>query len=280
MIEYASKSDISAIVRLWSESFGDAEDYIKFFADRHSAPCLLYKSGGEAASMLYLLGGSVRIGGSEYSAKYIYAACTAAKHRGKGYMGELIRFALAGSAQAGDGFVCLVPGEKSLFDYYDSLGFITAFRKRIFTADTDKLKALTAGVPVKSGEPDFEKLSALRNSLCGDAFLWDAEALGYAFAENELCSGSSLCLPDNSGYALLRGDTITEAFALPESMNSLIALICAESDSGLSEIRAFNALPAFEPVQTVDNAMLYPLSSAAKAAASKINDAYFGLTLE
>lgn len=279
MIEYASKNDLAAVYRLWGESFGDGEEYINFFISGHNAPCLLYKTDGGAVSMFYLLSGNVRIGAELFPSKYIYAACTAKAHRSRGYMGELIKFAFDEGKKSDDGFVCLVPSEKSLFDYYSKSGFITAFRKYELTVKMDELADFSADVCAKEGVPDFEKITALRSEICGDAFLWNSSAIRYAFEENEFCGGKNLCLDDNSAYALLRGDRVTELCARPESLRAIAKLIVSYGNSTEYSINSIYPLP-LGSCAAVNNAMLYPLNSFAASAASKITDAYFGLALE
>ncbi len=280
MIEYASEKDLSAILQLWNECFGDDEKYIRFFLDGHRAPCIIYRQGGEAVSMLFLLSGSVRIDGELYRAEYIYAACTATAHRGKGYMGELIKFAKEQGAKAGVSFICLVPSEKSLFDYYARFGFVTAFKKQIVRVKRDKLQALACHEQVECVLPDFKKLTDLRNSLCNDAFLWSSQALEYAFSENEFCGGKNLCVSDFSGYAILRDDKLIEAFYLPESLLELLKLILSFSKEESFEISGPCGSLDFADAVAVDNAMLCPLNGLAALAASIIKDAYLGLALE
>ena len=280
MIEYASHNDMPAIINLWQEAFADSVDYIKFYTDRHSDPCLLYKYNGETVAMLYLMSGFVRIDGDVFPSKYIYAACTARQYRGRGYMSELIQFAFQESKKKGDGFVCLVPGDKSLFEYYSRMGFITAFNRQMIHLDRDQLDAIAAETPAVRGEPDFGALARLRNYMCKDAFLWSADAIMYAFEENEFCGGKNLCLFDNTAYAIVREKKIIELCYLPESFPAIVRLILDNSKANSFNIYIPSVSVAFVDSEVQSNAMLYPLSLAAANAVPKITDAYFGLALD
>jgi predicted acetyltransferase len=80
--------------------------------------------------MLFLLDGSLRCGGEQTRSGYIYAACTAPEHRGKGYMSALLNGADDIARRQGKEFLCLVPSEQSLFEYYARFGYLSSFKTK------------------------------------------------------------------------------------------------------------------------------------------------------
>lgn len=108
-------SDKAIITALWQESFGDSEEEIRLFLEnvRH-AECLVDEEAGEAAAMLFLVDCCLHL----KKGKYIYAACTAARHRGKGYMTKLLEYCIVHEQ-----LLCLIPGDDGLVKYYEQRGF-------------------------------------------------------------------------------------------------------------------------------------------------------------
>lgn len=108
--------DKSKIVELWKEAFGDSEEDICFFADNvKDSLCLGIIEQGSLVSMLYLV--DCYINGKRGS--YVYAACTAKRFQGKGYMTALLKNAY----EAANGFLCLIPADENLVEYYKRRGF-------------------------------------------------------------------------------------------------------------------------------------------------------------
>lgn len=106
--------DKEAIIKLWSEVFGDSVEEITFFIDNvKNAKCLMLFDKGKAASMMYLV--DCKITDKSYS--YIYAACTLPEYRDRGFMTELIDFCFQQGLD-----VCLIPASDSLIDYYAKRG--------------------------------------------------------------------------------------------------------------------------------------------------------------
>ncbi len=68
IIRLSHKNDISGIISLWSESFGDSEEEIMFFIKNKYIPenTLVAELNGEIASVLFLLDGKMCIKGVDY----------------------------------------------------------------------------------------------------------------------------------------------------------------------------------------------------------------------
>jgi len=114
MIKFSdNKNDI---VSLWRDAFGDSEEDILFFIENaKNAQCLMSFDGEKAVSMLYLVDCFI----SGRKGKYIYAACTSKAYEGRGEMSALLEH----SKVLGYGFICLIPANERLIDYYKKRGF-------------------------------------------------------------------------------------------------------------------------------------------------------------
>ncbi len=112
-----SIADKKQIIMLWQEAFGDPEDEIAFFIDNvKNARVCSYIENGRLISMFYLVKCIV----NEREGEYLYAACTAKSHRGMGYFTKLLDKA----AKNGIGFICLIPANEKLVEFYNERGFL------------------------------------------------------------------------------------------------------------------------------------------------------------
>lgn len=136
--EKAKKNDLSALTGLWHRCFGDSEasiwefwkifDQISVFIAREKAPvamlCALpvtfFDECGEA-----------------YQASYLYAICTDANYRGRGICANLMSYAEEWLKKEGNAFAFLTPASEGLFDFYQKLGYQTAFYHSRFTVVAD-----------------------------------------------------------------------------------------------------------------------------------------------
>jgi len=128
MLRMANTADLSGIILLWQEAFGDSEQAVRFFF-RSFPNCLSYvaEEDGAVVSMVHAL---PQICSPDIPAAYIYAVATAKTHRGKGLCRRLM--AHAEKDLKARGFACcvLTPGEPGLYAYYENLGYRTAFARR------------------------------------------------------------------------------------------------------------------------------------------------------
>lgn len=128
MLRPATKSDLPGIIALWQEAFGDSPEAVSYFFQ--SFPnCLSYvaEENGAVTAMVHALPQTLS---PDTPAAYVYAVATRRSHRGKGLCRELMAFAEADLHARGFACAVLTPGEQSLFDYYERLGYKTAFTRR------------------------------------------------------------------------------------------------------------------------------------------------------
>ena len=200
----ASKDDIGELTDLWQTCFGDDDDYIGAFMRSRFVPehTLIGREDGKICSALYLLDGKVRIAGEAFDAAYLYAACTHPDFRSRGYMGELLCSAESLCRDSGLDYICLVPAEDSLFDYYSRFGYRPAFEEKLLKIDRSHLELIADG-NAEIEELTAENMQTVRNAcLCGiDCFVWDIDALQYAIDENANAGCKSVAA-SSSGRAL------------------------------------------------------------------------------
>ena len=128
MIRFAKEKDREDIIRLWHSVFGDDKTSINNYLDKYLDCVLLYITDDKIIGMLSLL--PLQYKG--VAGKYVYAVATEPSFRGRGVATELIQYCY------GENFLLLVPAEKSLFNYYERLGFkaICSFeRKEYFSTE-------------------------------------------------------------------------------------------------------------------------------------------------
>lgn len=286
MIRLSVNNDREGIISLWQEAFGDSKDEINVFLKNKYFPddTLIYEIDGEIASMLFLLDGDMCIEGKDYPSYYLYAACTAKKHRGKGLMAALLEFAKEISGARNKYFICLMPAEKSLFNFYERFGYKSLFKYKLLTVDREEIES-DCDFSISDEENIIVNFFEIRKRAFEkfDYFKWDSKAINFAFEHNKLYSGG--CLRNRKGYLLYSQSTngiiVKEnTFAEPEFKAALKKLfdfsvtpkitirlpVCYDVAIGKSEI--------------VDCAMLTALNKNAEKLMNKMKNPYLGLTLD
>lgn len=285
MIRFSVESDIKQILSLWNEAFGDSEDEIMFFLNSRYQPenTLIYDIDGEVASMLFLLEGDMCINGADYPSYYLYAACTARKHRGRGCMASLLDFAKNTAESRGYYFICLKPGEESLFKFYEKHGYKTVFKKKILTVDKNEL--INIDTFDLSGEKTLKNPAELRNDSLSDTdfFKWSNDAVEFAFLHNKLYGGEAfesckgyLLHVQNSDKIYVKENTFT-----CQNIVKVLALFAANSPVSRFIVELpINFETEIGKSNIVPSAMMLAVNEEAEKIMSEIDGAYLGLTLD
>lgn len=284
MIRFSTNNDIDKIISLWHEAFGDSEDEIRFFLDNKftAENTLVSEENGEIASMLFLLDGRMSIKGTDYPAYYLYAACTAQKYRGRGLMASLLKFAQKTAYERKTDFICLMPGEKSLFNFYEKHGYLTTFSRKILTVSRTEIQDIQCENTSDSAESELENL---RNSAFEgtDIFKWDDKSVLFAMKQTELYGGYTFL--GCKGYILytISGTEVTvKEFAFnSQDLTSVLSLLAKKH---IFDNIVLN-LPSDYPTnigsyKIIPSAMMLPINENARLIASDIKNAYLGLTLD
>lgn len=264
------------------ESFGDSAEEIMFFIENKYIPenTLVAEVDGEIASVLFLLDGKMCIKGVDYPSYYLYAACTLKKYRGRGIMASLLEEAKNIAFSRKTDFICLMPGEKSLFDFYERFGYNTAFSKKILTINTDEYSEC-----FDITQSDVIDIELIRNNAYKniDFFKWDSKSIEFAFSHNKMYSGKEF--HNCNGYCLysINGSVMSvKEFAFAEKDALHFALNIAKSNNCDKIILN---LPSGYPAEIgkyeiVPSAMMLAVSERSKTVSDGLNNAYLGLTLD
>ena len=119
--------------KLWQLAFGDDPRYIDWFYQCCWQPenMLLLLEDDQLLSMLALLPHELTLpGGERAKAYYIYALATDPSARSKGYGRQLLHYVDFHLTARGADCVTVVPAEPSLFKFFGTVGFSTAFSTR------------------------------------------------------------------------------------------------------------------------------------------------------
>ena len=233
MIRFAQNSDIDSMISLWNEAFGDSEEDIRFFIDNKFIPenTVVYDDDGKVVSMLFLLEGNLSVKGVSYSSYYLYAACTAKSCRGRGIMAMLLEKAKEITAERNRYFICLMPGEKSLFSFYERFGYKSIFSRKILNISGCDIKSDAAEAEA-SEQTDY---AALRNNAFKDSdrFDWDNNSIEFACKHHELYGGKRL--ETCKGYVLYSVDNeivyVKELAFPPSGLKKTISFLMSEEGS-------------------------------------------------
>lgn len=286
MIRFSDNNDIKKIVTLWHEAFGDGEDEIKFFLANRFRPenTVVYEINGEIASMLFLLEGKMSINGIDYDSYYLYAACTLKKYRGRGFMGELLRFAEKIASERNINFICLLPGESSLYDFYERFGYKTAFAKKTLKITRADIDENFDSIEIKA-DNNLVELKKLRENALNktDHFIWDNQAIDSALKQNEMYGGKAIIF--RKGYLLYSvegGKIFVKEYTFSSNFLKSISALLLKNEN--AEEIIYQLPITFQPFigayEDFPGGMLLPLNSEAKIAASELKNAYLGLTLD
>lgn len=286
MISTAEKCNIDNLKDLWRVCFYDEPGYIDFFFDNRfvTSNTLVYTLNNKTVAQLFLLEGGFSVKGNIYPSYYLYAACTHPDFRRKGIMKELLLYAEEISKKRDIDFICLVPAEKSLFDYYSKFSYKSVFSKtRITVAKPD---SFAPKLSINAFSLSSDNISLFRNNYLTkhDFFVWSDKAINYAVKENMFSDGSFYV--SDYGYALLRPidkntGYVIEICSSDGNQNKIIEDLFTEFQFEKLVIDApcdfIHNKCAFEKVE---NAMALAVSDKAKKIIDNISGAYFGLPLE
>lgn len=286
MIRTSVNNDKEGIISLWHEAFGDSRNEIEFFLEKKFIPenTVVCEENGEIASLLFLLNGEMHINNRDYPAYYLYAACTSKKHRGKGIMGEMLDFSKNLASDRGVDFICLMPAENSLFNYYSKFGYKPIFKQKTVKISVEKLNKISDSTD-NSSDFSFKPIDKLRNEALNgyDYFKWDKLSVEFAFEHTKLYGGNVFL--SNKGYFLysLCGNELIVKETTLTNLHLIQALKKICSNSNIQNI--IINLPCNYDFLSYDfeisyNGMVLPTNNSIDYAVKLINNAYLGLTLD
>lgn len=158
-ITYATRQMIPQLTQIWIEAFGDEKEYVDFyFTNRFcETDMLVYLLDGEPVSMISMLPAylrvstdseNVKVTGMRRSIRYIYAVATLIAYRGRGYARKLIEEAYRILQVP----LVLEPATEQLFQYYQHMGFRSAFSVSEYCISTREDMSANPNVTMRAAE--------------------------------------------------------------------------------------------------------------------------------
>lgn len=189
---------IIPLTKLWQEVFGDDEEYISLFFKRafFDSECFAYAENEEIISALYLLKSNISYCGKIYRGRYLYAAATAEKYRGRGLMSCLISEAEAYVRSQELDFIALVPADESLYDYYKRFSYEPLMYKYCINLDDCCDVNGTKDLVAKTKDEFYLN----RKSTSCDMLFYDRVISDYAYDCLSFCGQKVISLSDKSYY--------------------------------------------------------------------------------
>lgn len=191
---------ISELKKVWKECFHDEDSYIDFYYENRfsKVTTLVKRVDGIIASMLTLIPCAFVKNEISQPLYYVYAVATRNEYQKRGYAKELILYAQQLANKEG-AKTFLVPASKSLFSYYEKLGYQTAAYQTIAGAETtkkmlesvEKLSAMEIADSIQISELTAKDFYELREKhFTTEGYIrWDQEALSYLLEEYRFCGG-------------------------------------------------------------------------------------------
>ena len=160
-VRCATPADAPRMQELWRRCFGDEQAYLDLCFDQGDAVShgMLLEAEGAVQSMLLVFSQEMTLPeGDSVPMWYVYAFCTHPDGQSRGYGRILLAWTEEEGRKAGAKAVVMVPGEPSLFRFYESLGYETA----CFTWETEISRETKTPPRQRAERCDVETYQVLR----------------------------------------------------------------------------------------------------------------------
>lgn len=223
MIRFAYKEDINEIIGLWDIAFPEEPDFNHYFFKNifdYENTLVLIKDN-HIVSMAQMMPYDLKSVGS---VTYIYGAATDPNYRKQGLMSMLLKKSFEIDVEKGRAASILIPANKPLFDFYESLDYETLFyvNKEVYRAKGNKAEIKEAGYE------DIPKLMALyKGDVLRNEEYWKTQLDMYK------ALGGKVFLYNNA-YAVVSDKAEEVMYGNEEDRNILLNSVCAFL--GVSEV--------------------------------------------
>ena len=125
IIAPARETDVSQLMDLWLEAFGETKEEVLSFFREIFPLCRPWcaKDGDTLCAMAYALPQTLKVGEKQLPVAYLYAIATRKSYRGQGLASRLLEELSRALRKEGFAGLLLVPANLPLFDFYEKLGF-------------------------------------------------------------------------------------------------------------------------------------------------------------
>ena len=247
MIKKADERMIPRLKQIWQICFGDDAKGTDFvFGNLLCTDQMLVKTdeNGQPVAMLNWKLLNFTTDNQPLPGAYIFGVATLPEYRGKGISTALMEKADELLRGQGARLACLVPAEKSLFDFYGQRGYDTWFYYKALRVRSEDIPKPRAGGALRAAA--LEDLHVRRNAAFGSRALfgsWEAEYLRYTGMECRFYGGEVLRFfgGDNGGYLVCyprgNGILIKEAVFAPQDIGLLLAAVDGRYRAASYELR-------------------------------------------
>lgn len=279
----ATIEDKFALFALWAQAFGDTKETIETFFHLCFVPenTLVAEVDGQARAVLYLLENQLQTVGNTYRAAYVYAAATEQAYRKNGLMAALLEYAAKTAVQRDIDFLFLTPADDGLFQYYGKRGFVNAFSKQVVRVSRADLQNAAGALIYTKNSVCDEQTSRQTALQAGAHIVWSDTVLQFDRFLRQSFGVQSVFTPQGFAVYEVTGNT-AETTEFCFSNGEFPALASAFLQNSAAEhfslsAPCFAALPPQFACETVNTAMLKPISARAKN--ETVQNAYLGITL-
>lgn len=214
IIDYPTHYHIPFLRQLWKEAFGDPDGFINSFFRTAFSPqrCRCVLDGDVPAAALYWFPCTV----GEEKIAYLYAVATAKAYRAQGLCHALMADTHALLAAQGYAGAILVPGNESLFRFYETMGYRTTARLRTLHA-----KRADTSLPLQAiGETEYAALR--KKMLPPDSVIQEGENLLFLREQVRFFRGDDWLLAAWEDNGILHGmELLGNTDAAPHILRSL-----------------------------------------------------------
>lgn len=218
IIEAPKNAQLPTLRALWQEAFGDSDAFLDVFERTAFSPdrcrCLTLDNAPVAA--LYWFDCTCR----GKCVAYLYAVATAKTHRGRGLCTALMADTHHHLKTQGYAGTLLVPGSRTLFDFYKKMGYVVCSHVAEFTCSAKDS-------PVEAREIDADTYAALRRKfLPTGGVIQEKESLAFLQTQAGFYVGKSFLLAARREGSRLQASELLGDVAVAPAI--LAALCCTE----------------------------------------------------
>lgn len=125
IIRLAREEDTAELRDMWKICFCDSDAFIELHFTRKYKPenTLILLCGDRIAACLHMLPCFIILYGRKFLFYYLAGLCTRPEFRARGFMGRLVEEAHKEMQKRGIPLSILIPAEKTLYTYYERLGY-------------------------------------------------------------------------------------------------------------------------------------------------------------
>lgn len=155
-IRYGNDKDKIKAEYIWKECFTDSENEVRFYFDElyRKENFLLMEDGEkEIRASLHENPYEMIMNNEKLSSFYIIAVAVSPQYRGKGYMGELIRYSLRNAREKGLDFVFLSPINTEIYRRY-GFGYMSSLEKYSISMENIPFERIDRAYEIKKASEE------------------------------------------------------------------------------------------------------------------------------